>query len=208
MKTLKQLMIVAVSATIVFSSCTVEKRRYMDGYHVEFFGKKDKAGKVENTKNEEAVAQQAPVAAPTTVAVETPVTPVAQQVAPAELTASVKEEVVITRSAQTVTAVAPLTKEEVKAAASEVKSEVKEKKSESKANAATGGKSQLIAAILWFLVGGLGIHRFYMGYIWQGVVQLLTAGGCGIWWLIDGIRILTGSLQPKDGSWDTTFDDL
>jgi len=162
MKTLKQLMIVAVSATIVFSSCTVEKRRYMDGYHVEFFGKKDKAAKVENTKNEEAVAQQAP----------------------------------------------PLTKEEVKAAASEVKSEVKEKKSESKANAATGGKSQLIAAILWFLVGGLGIHRFYMGYMWQGIVQLLTAGGCGIWWLIDGIRILTGSLQPKDGSWDTTFDDL
>lgn len=208
MKTLKQLLIVAISATIVFSSCTVEKRRYMDGYHVEFFGKKDKAAKAEATKNEEAVAQQAPVAAPTVVAVETPVAPVASApVASTELTASVKEEVIVTRSAKTVTAVSPLTKEETKAAASEVKSEVKEKKSESKSNA-FGGKSQLIAAILWFLVGGLGIHRFYMGYMWQGVVQLLTAGGCGIWWLIDGIRILTGSLQPKDGSWDTTFDDL
>lgn len=68
-----------------------------------------------------------------------------------------------------------------------------------------GGKSQLIALILCLAVGGLGIHRFYLGYIWQGVVQLLTAGGCGIWALIDLIRIITGSLQPKDGSYDKTL---
>jgi hypothetical protein len=68
-----------------------------------------------------------------------------------------------------------------------------------------GGKSQVIALLLVILVGGLGIHRFYLGYTWQGIVQLLTLGGCGIWALIDLIRIITGDLQPKDGSYDQTL---
>ena len=71
--------------------------------------------------------------------------------------------------------------------------------------AAGGGKSQLVALLLCIFVGGLGIHRFYLGYIWQGIVQLLTGGGCGIWWLIDLIRLITGSLVPKDGSYATTL---
>lgn len=71
--------------------------------------------------------------------------------------------------------------------------------------AAAEGKSQLIALILAALIGGLGIHRFYLGYTWQGIVQLLTLGGCGIWALIDLIRIITGDLQPKDGSYAKTL---
>ena len=67
------------------------------------------------------------------------------------------------------------------------------------------GKSQVVALILAIVVGGLGIHRFYLGYIWQGVVQLLTLGGFGIWALIDLIRIITGDLQPKDGSYSETL---
>lgn len=71
--------------------------------------------------------------------------------------------------------------------------------------AAAEGKSQIIALILVALIGGLGIHRFYLGYTWQGVVQLLTAGGCGVWSLIDLVRIITGDLQPKDGSYAKTL---
>ncbi len=67
--------------------------------------------------------------------------------------------------------------------------------------AAGGEKSQLIALLLVIFVGGLGIHRFYLGYTWQGVVQLLTLGGCGIWALIDLIRIITGDLKPKNGEY-------
>ena len=67
------------------------------------------------------------------------------------------------------------------------------------------GKSQLTALLLAIFVGVIGIHRFYLGYTWQGVVQLLTFGGCGIWSLIDLIRIITGDLQPKGGSYSTTL---
>ncbi|WP_304068954.1 TM2 domain-containing protein [Pedobacter glucosidilyticus] len=81
----------------------------------------------------------------------------------------------------------------------------KEKKSFIERVMAAGGKSQLIALLLAFFVGGLGIHRFYLGYTWQGVVQLLTLGGCGIWSLIDFIRIILGDLQPKNGPYDKTL---
>ena len=72
-------------------------------------------------------------------------------------------------------------------------------------NASNGGKNQLVALLLAIFVGGLGIHRFYLGYTWQGVVQLLTLGGCGIWSLIDLIRIATGDLGPKNGPYEKTL---
>ncbi|MFB2922097.1 TM2 domain-containing protein [Aerosakkonema sp. BLCC-F2] len=46
-------------------------------------------------------------------------------------------------------------------------------------------KSRVTALLLCFFLGGLGIHRFYVGYVTIGIVQLLTFGGCGIWALID-----------------------
>ena len=67
--------------------------------------------------------------------------------------------------------------------------------------AAGGGKSQLVALILVIFVGGLGIHRFYLGYTGIGIIQLLTLGGCGVWALIDLIRIAMGDLKPKDGDY-------
>lgn len=75
------------------------------------------------------------------------------------------------------------------------------KKNEAKGLLATG-KSQLVALILVIFVGVLGIHRFYLGYTTYGIIQLLTGGGCGIWALIDLVRIATGDLKPMDGDYD------
>ncbi len=52
-------------------------------------------------------------------------------------------------------------------------------------------KNWVLALVLSIILGGLGIDRFYMGYIWQGILKLITAGGFGIWWLIDLILIAT-----------------
>ena len=66
----------------------------------------------------------------------------------------------------------------------------------------SGSKSWLVALLLATFLGAIGIHRFYLGYTWQGVVQLLTLGGFGIWLLIDWIRIIIRDLEPKDGSYE------
>ena len=61
-------------------------------------------------------------------------------------------------------------------------------------------KNRLTAILLSIFTGGLGIDRFYLGYTGSGIAKLLTAGGLGIWSLIDLIMICTGSLRPADGS--------
>lgn len=74
------------------------------------------------------------------------------------------------------------------------------KKELKKSGGGAAPKSQLTALLLVIFVGFLGIHRFYLGYTTIGIIQLLTLGGCGIWSLIDLIRIVTGDLKPADGS--------
>ena len=60
----------------------------------------------------------------------------------------------------------------------------------------------LLLAILPVLFLVFGLHRFYLGHIGVGVAQLLTFGACGVWWLIDLIRIIEGDLTPKNGDYD------
>ena len=37
----------------------------------------------------------------------------------------------------------------------------------------TGNKSRIVAAILAFFLGGLGIHKFYLGQIGWGIIYLI-----------------------------------
>lgn len=60
-------------------------------------------------------------------------------------------------------------------------------------------KSKMAAGLLQIFLGGFGVGRFYLGYTGIGIAQIavtwLTCGLGGIWPLIDGIMILTGSVQ-------------
>lgn len=60
-------------------------------------------------------------------------------------------------------------------------------------------KSYTVTLLLSFFLGGFGIHRFYTGYIGLGILQLITLGGCGIWALIDFIRICFNNFKSADG---------
>jgi len=59
-------------------------------------------------------------------------------------------------------------------------------------------RSVLIAYLLWFFFGCLGIHRFYCGKIGTGIIWLLTGGVFGIGWFID-IFLIPGMVAEANG---------
>lgn len=63
----------------------------------------------------------------------------------------------------------------------------------------TDQKSFITALLLCFFLGAIGVHRFYVGKVGTGILQLVTLGGFGIWVLIDFIMIIVGSFKDKQG---------
>ena len=59
----------------------------------------------------------------------------------------------------------------------------------------------LPALLFCFFLGPFGAHRFYLGQIGTAVIQLLTLGGCGIWYLIDLIMIIVGKYKDANGNY-------
>jgi TM2 domain-containing membrane protein YozV len=65
---------------------------------------------------------------------------------------------------------------------------------------AQSSKSKVVAAVLSFFLGYLGVHRFYVGKIGTGILWLFTGGCFGIGNLIDFIMILVGKFTDKEGN--------
>lgn len=70
-------------------------------------------------------------------------------------------------------------------------------------------KSKIAAGLLGIFLGSLGVHNFYLGFTGKAIAQLLISIlSCGtlswasaIWGLIEGILILTGSMNvDSDGN--------
>jgi TM2 domain-containing membrane protein YozV/predicted RNA-binding Zn-ribbon protein involved in translation (DUF1610 family) len=63
-------------------------------------------------------------------------------------------------------------------------------------------RSRVVAGVLGILLGPIGVHRFYLGYIGVGVLQIIltccTSGLAGLWGFIEGILCLTGQTLTHD----------
>lgn len=78
--------------------------------------------------------------------------------------------------------------------------------------AKSSDKSRTVALILGLMLGVFGGHRFYVGKIGTGLLMLFTAGGLGIWYLVDNIMIASGGFKDAEGrpvtKWDPETGDL
>jgi len=57
-----------------------------------------------------------------------------------------------------------------------------------------GAEKKLAAGICGILLGGLGVHKFILGYTKEGIIQLVLGFACGIGsviGIIEGIIYLT-----------------
>lgn len=204
MKKFNLLASAALSLTLLFTACSVEKRHYTKGYNVNWNKSAPKA-EVQSAQNN---------AKPIDVKqVETPQAGEVAQNTAATTTLSNNTTTVADVNTPKATKTAPVTtgntsvtkKEHSQAPKVQTPKMMVVKMAKGITNKMGGGKSQLIALLLVIFVGVLGIHRMYLGYWGIGVIQLLTGGGCGVWALIDLIRIITGDLGPKDGSYSETL---
>lgn len=60
-------------------------------------------------------------------------------------------------------------------------------------------KSRLVTVLLAWFFGVFGIHRFYVGRWFSGILMILTLGGIGIWALVDFIVALCGDFKDSSG---------
>jgi TM2 domain-containing membrane protein YozV len=75
------------------------------------------------------------------------------------------------------------------------------------ATAGTGrGKSKVVAGILGILLGGIGVHHFYLGSVTAGIVIIVlsccTGGIGGILGLVEGIMLLVMSDADFDAKYN------
>ncbi|MFT4661217.1 MAG: TM2 domain-containing membrane protein YozV [Flavobacteriales bacterium] len=230
MKIIKQLIGLLIIA-ILFASCStsdkvvtgnfIQKRKYNQGFHVSVKGKKEKEQKFKNT--EIAAAKEVPKnISISNFSYKSKEEVINYNTFDNTLITSTVESFVpiannkISELGKTVTQnneksqVLLNTKLEKRVNKILKRIDKKQKKLEKNnisgaPTPSSGGKSQLVALLLVILIGGLGIHRFYLGYIGIGIIQLLTLGGCGIWALIDLIMIITGDLKPNGGEYTDTL---
>lgn len=209
MKTIKFTFLMTLISVFIFTSCSIERRKYMPGFHVE--NKSNNATEKPLTAQQTNVATKSyatPQTAEETAKITTTTTAYTE-IAQPQASISTKESPIASKKT---TSEIMIAKEKKAVKHSLRRSELKKEVSFGVASAPAGEYTQLIALVLCFFLGFLGIHSFFLGNIKKGIFQLalflvgfitsfiligfVFLAALGIWVLIDFIRIIISDLGP------------
>ncbi|PKP23251.1 MAG: hypothetical protein CVU05_00390 [Bacteroidetes bacterium HGW-Bacteroidetes-21] len=213
MKTLKFTFLMTLISVFIFTSCSIERRKYMPGFHVE--------NKTKTANEKPSTAQQTNVAIKTNdkqqITEENTTTAVVKNDQLQASTSSKDNPLVSKKTTSTnvnSTSEIQIAKEKKTIKHSLRNSELNKDISYGVASPSSpaGEYTQIIALALCFFLGYLGIHSFFLGNtkkgIWQlvmflvGIITSIILIGfviliiLEIWVLIDFIRLIVGDLGP------------
>lgn len=217
MKNKNLLKLTLICSIALISSCSIQKRTFRSGYHVEWNKNYSSANSKEsaeqniiaNNDNEQYEQQ-----ANSNVRIENEVI-ISSEFAnnEIELDMDFQSDLVSAPESKYENAILPINKinskkdieqnqiESGNVSNSKITSNKSKKQIKSSNAPANGGKVQIVALILCILLGLIGIHRFYLGYTGLGILYLLTFGLFGIGWIIDLVLlIIPNGLTPKGRS--------
>ena len=63
-------------------------------------------------------------------------------------------------------------------------------------------EKRILPTFLLFIVLSwpLGAHRFFLRRYASAILFIITIGGLGVWWIVDFILIVTGSMKDDEGN--------
>jgi len=198
---LNKKIILSISLIVSISSCTIQKRTFRNGYHIEW-NKKIKNSINENSSfiKEEIQNENLELSE---IQIENPKVNSFEEFEKIDIESvnqinNDKPKIAESNKNTILLKEKSLVNQNVLIIKSNKKAKFKEKKNPTTAN---GGKLQIVALILCILLGLIGVHRFYLGYTGLGILYLFTLGLFGIGWLIDLILlIIPNGLTPKGKS--------
>lgn len=211
MNSIAKLFLTVLVMMYVVSSCSIEKRLYSSGYHIEWHKsinnreKNDRlTAKDQKTESQSTLVEMLEVEGENYDDMSFDGTSIPsvknenRTLSPGNNDQVHEEETLLNSISKEITVTSGLGTQIKTPKIFSKKSNTIKKKSERKASTRGSGKNQIVALILCILLGLLGIHRFYLGYTGLGVLYILTLGLFGIGWLIDLILlIIPNGLTPK-----------
>ena len=208
MKHINYFICLGLVLAFILPSCSIQKRVYTAGYHVQWKKKHPAVSNLELAQVKPAKDSKQP-----NKEVPVPVVQINTAQEPA-LIGQVPASMVSGNRQMTAPVIVPVKKQSFAAAGKNSErsdntlvnaQKQGQEKAASKKGSGEGGKSQIVALLLCIFLGLLGIHRFYLGYTGMGLLYLFTAGLFGIGWLIDIILlIIPNGLTPKN---KTSYDE-
>lgn len=217
MKNKNLLKLTLICSIALISSCSIQKRTFRSGYHIEWNKNYSSTNSKESAEHNIIANnenKQFEEEANSTVPIENDVI-ISSDFANNEIESDInfQSDLISAPNAKNENSILPINNidskkdieqnqiESSKNSDSKITSNKSKNPNKISSARANGGKLQIVALILCILLGLIGVHRFYLGYTGMGILYLLTLGLFGIGWIIDIILlIIPNGLTPKGRS--------